>query len=203
MHTDRRTGVDRLTLVYILVLGVLAAFARLLPYLLGPDRSFAWQLVPVGAVALFAGSRLRSPAAWLVPLAVMFVSDLLISIPLAKLELSAFSLGTPIIYGSFALYVLIGRLIRQGALAPLMVGVAALLGSVQFFLLSNLTVWLFQTLYPKTLAGLGECYLAGLPFYRNTLAGDLLYSALFFGVHAVLVWLSEGEAVARRDEVKS
>ena len=188
MHTDHRAGADRLPLVYILMLGVLAVLARLAPYyLLGPDRHTLWNLVPVGALALFAGSRLRWAGAWLVPLAVLFVSDLLIWYPLAQMNLSAFSLGTPIIYASFTVYVLVGRMIREGELSPLVIGGAALLASAQFFLITNFAVWLGGSLYPKTLAGLGACYLAGVPYYRNTLAGDLGYSALFFGLYAVLV----------------
>jgi hypothetical protein len=50
-----------------------------------------------------------------------------------------------------------------------------------FFILTNLGVWALTPLYPKTLSGLSECYVAALPFFRNTLAGDLLYSGLLFG----------------------
>jgi hypothetical protein len=191
MHTDRRAAVDRLTLVYILGLGVLAALYRLVPYyLLHPDRAFVWNLVPVGALALFAGSRLRSGWAWLVPLGVMLVSDLLLWYPLYQRGMSPFSwLGTPIIYASFAVYVLVGRMIRQGELSPMVIGGAALLASVQFFLLTNFAVWLRNPAFPATPGGLLECYALGVPFYRNTLTGDLLFSALFFGLHAALGWL--------------
>ncbi len=187
MSTKHRAGTDRLTFVFVLALGVFAVLYRLLPYVPGLDRYYPWNLVPVGALALFAGSRLRSPRAWLVPLAVMLASDLLLWYPLAQKGMSAFSWGTPLIYASYAVYVLLGRMIRQGELSPAVIGGAALLAGVQFFLITNFTLWLGGGLYPRTLAGLQSCYLAAVPFYRQTLAGDLLYSAAFFALHACLV----------------
>jgi hypothetical protein len=195
MHTDHRAENARLTLVYVLVIGVIAALYRLVPYyLLDWERAYVWNLVPVGALAIFAGSRLRSWWAFLVPVAAMLFSDLLIHPVLAEGGMSAFSWGTPVFYASFAVYVLIGRLIRPREWAPLLIGGTALLGAVQFFLVSNFVVWLRSSTYPPTAGGLAECYLMALPFFRNTLAGDLFFCALFFGAHFVLVWaVSKGE----------
>ena len=36
-------------------------------------------------------------------------------------------------------------------------------------------------MYPYTWVGLEACYVAGIPFFKNTIAGDLLYVALLFG----------------------
>ena len=58
-------------------------------------------------------------------------------------------------------------------------------GSVLFFVVTNFGVWLVGDLYPRTLEGLVACYVAGIPFFRNTLAGDLLYAAVLFGGLAV------------------
>jgi hypothetical protein len=188
MHTNGRAGADRLTLVYVLAVAVFAALYRLLPYMPGLERFYLWNLTPVGALALFAGSRLRRRWAWLVPVAVLLASDLLLCVPLALRGMSAFSwLGTPLCYASFAVYVLLGRLVGKDELSPPVVGGAALLGGLQFFAVSNFAYWLGGALYPRTLVGLESCYLAALPFYRNTLAGDLLYSAVIFGLHACLV----------------
>jgi hypothetical protein len=224
MRTDNRWSEQRLTLCYILIVGAVVALYRLMPYLLGPDMPFGWNLVPIGALALFIGSRLRTRYAWLLPLGVMLVSDLMIAVPLALKGYSAFSLvETPIIYASYAIYVALGRMIRQNELSPAVLGGAALLAGAQFFLLTNFAVWLRGGLYPMTLEGLGACYLAGLPYYRNTIAGDLIFSVLIFGAHAGLLWLldrqpgpalqSVGErwhrtvrddrsSVTRRDEVR-
>jgi len=50
-----------------------------------------------------------------------------------------------------------------------------------FFALSNFGVWLGSGMYPRSLAGLAECYAAALPFFQNSLAGDLFYTVLLFG----------------------
>jgi hypothetical protein len=157
---------------------------------LGTQGLYLWNLVPVGALALFVGARLRSRWAYLVPLGVMLASDLVLMPLLARENppQRAFSwLGTPLIYGSYVLYVFLGqRLISRDETSPMVIGGASLLASVQFFLLTNFASW-FSGRYPMTLAGLGECYGMGIPFYRNTLAGDLLFTQLFFAVHALAV----------------
>jgi hypothetical protein len=89
-----------------------------------------------------------------------------------------------LVYASFLLSVLIGlRLQKRRTL--LRIGGATLLGSVQFFLITNFAAWWLLGSYPKTASGLAACYLAGLPFLGNTLAGDALYAALFFGAFAL------------------
>jgi hypothetical protein len=66
---------------------------------------------------------------------------------------------------------------------------ASLAGSLVFFAVSNLGVWLGGHLYPHTLAGLAVDYIAGIPFFQATLVGDLIFNTLFFGV-ALLLGLS-------------
>jgi hypothetical protein len=61
------------------------------------------------------------------------------------------------------------------------VGAATFLGSLQFFLITNFGVWAFLSTYPRTPAGLAACYLAGVPLFWSTLAGDVIYTALLFG----------------------
>ena len=144
-----------------------AALFRLVPH--------PWNFTPVGALALFAGATLRSRiAAVLVPLAAMFVSDAAIG----------FHSAMPVVYGSLALSVCIGMLIRNRRRSPAAVGAAALASSTLFFLTTNFWVWAAGHLYAKTLAGLVACYIAAIPFYGNDLAAQLLYSALLFGAFA-------------------
>jgi hypothetical protein len=85
-----------------------------------------------------------------------------------------------VVYGSFLLSIAIGWLLRERRTVP-RVGGAVLLGAAQFFLITNFGVWMLLNSYPKTLAGLVACYIAGLPLFWNTLAGDALFSALLFG----------------------
>ena len=141
---------------------------------------------PVGAMSLFAGARLRGWRAYALPLALMAITD-----PL----LGGYSAATPLVYASFLINVWIGTRLRQTE-NPLVIGGAALAGSVQFFLLTNFA-WLYPTsLYPHTFAGIVASYAAGVPFFWRTLASDLFYSGVLFGLHA---WLSR--TVARRERV--
>jgi hypothetical protein len=62
---------------------------------------------------------------------------------------------------------------------------ATFLGALQFFLITNFGVWALLNSYPRTGGGLAACYLAGVPFFWNTLAGDALYASLLFGGFAL------------------
>jgi hypothetical protein len=77
-----------------------------------------------------------------------------------------------------------------------------LAGSLVFFVVSNFGVWLFQSMYPKSLEGLAACYIAAIPFFRNSLLGDAGYAVLLFGGLAALelafVSLRERAATAAR-----
>jgi len=136
-------------------------------------------LAPVGALGLYAGGRLRSWQAFALPLLVMAATDAV----RAGLGLQAFGSWTPFVYGSFLLYVVLGRwLCRRDSV--LGIGSASLLGSIQFFAITNLGVWLTgQVEYPYTLQGLLECYTKALPFFGGTVLGDLFYTTVLFGVH--------------------
>jgi hypothetical protein len=61
-----------------------------------------------------------------------------------------------------------------------------LASSVLFFVITNFGVWAFDAFYPKTWEGLIACYVAAIPFFQNTLIGDLLYTAVLFGGFALL-----------------
>ena len=141
---------------------------------------------PVGALSLFGGARLRGWQAYFLPIALMAVTD-----PF----LGGYSVATPLVYASFLINVWIGSRLRQTE-SPLAIGGAALAGSLQFFLITNLAAFFGFNTYPHTLGGLVSCYVAGIPFYGRTLASDLFYAAVLFGLHA---WLSR--AVVRSERV--
>jgi hypothetical protein len=143
---------------------------------------------PVGAVSLFAGARLRGWQAYLLPIALMAVTD-----PF----LHGYSFATPFVYASFLINVWMGSKLRRTE-KPAWIGGAAAIGSLQFFLLTNFAVWInpAQAMYPHNFAGLGACFMAAIPFFRNTLLADLMYSAAFFGLYALLT-----RTVARSERV--
>ena len=149
----------------LVTIGVLA---RLLPH---PPN-----LTPTIALALFAGAACTSRSTLLIPLATMVFSDLLLGVH----PVIPFTWGGLALAWAFGRWV--GRQPRAGRIA-----LATLGSSTGFFLLSNFGVWLIghgTEAYPKTLAGLAQCYVMALPFYRTALIGDLVYSAALFALWA-------------------
>ena len=144
---------------------------------LGPHP---WNFTAVGSTSLFAGARLRGWQAFVLPLVLMAITDP-ISVPGWKL--GGYSVATPFVYAAFLLNVWIGRRLRSTE-SPMRIGAACVACSVLFFLISNFGT--FVGWYPHTWAGLMGCYAAALPFFAGTLLGDLAFSALLFGLHAVL-----------------
>ena len=166
--------------VVIVTLIVLSALLRILPH--------PWNLTPVGAMALFSGAMFRNRwVALLLPLASLFAGDLFAGF--YKLML--------IVYASFAISVAIGRLLVKDRTAA-RIGGAVLLAGLQFFVVTNFAMWAMGGFYPKTAAGLRACYLAGVPFFWNTLAGDALYAGVLFGGYALAekIFLSPREQSA-------
>ena len=172
-----------------------AVIIRLVPryFALSEDFQWLWNFSAVGALGLFAGARLGSGAAYLVPLGAMLVSDLFLIRPLAS-QGGAFTWTTPVLYASMTLNVAIGRLFRSTS-SPAWAVPGALLTTAQFFVASNLAEWAFGGLYARTFGGLFECFVAALPFIRGTLIGDLVYSILFFVLFAAT------QAVTQRQKV--
>ncbi len=160
----------------------IAALSRLLPH---PPNA-----TPIAAMALFGGAYLTDRRlALLIPLAAMLLSDLLLGLHSLL----------PVVYGAFVLTVLLGRWLR-GRITPPRVAAATLASSVLFFVVTNFAVWAWGGLYPKTPAGLAEAYIAAIPFFRNTLVGDAVYTVVLFGGYALLERLALG--AARRAEVE-
>ena len=66
--------------------------------------------------------------------------------------------------------------------------VASLVSSIAFFLITNFGTWLMWDIYPKTGAGLISCYIAGIPFFKGTIMGDLFFNLALFGSFALAKW---------------
>jgi hypothetical protein len=148
-----------------------------------------FNLSPIGAMGIFGGARLRSWQAYVLPPAIMAATDLCLWVLHGfHDDYSLWHVSRPFVYGSFMLYVLIGRTLANTN-SPWKIGAASLVGSLQFFLITNFQAWLEHThLYARDLTGLVQCYLAGLAFDGGrTLLADLLFTAVLFGLHALAI----------------
>jgi hypothetical protein len=210
MDTEKQTNENGLAWTWAAGMALAAGLLRLVPH--------PWNFTPVGGLGLFGGARLRSWRAYVLPLGVMAVSDLLLW-AIHGINYSPFN---PWVYACFALSVLWGRLfLRTGS--AWRIGLMSVLVSLQFFLVTNFSSWwtmsgpftladgtVMAPLYTRNMSGLMASYLAALPFtgtnapplgfFGNQLLGDLFYSAVLFGVYA---WMHGGVFAPRRARVLS
>ncbi len=156
-----------------MVLVVLIVASRLMPHV--------WNVAPVAAAALLAGAVLPKKWALAVPLLGMLFSDLLIGFYHWQVMLA--------VYGSFAVIGLMGAYLKKFSTVKL-VGFS-LASSTLFFLVTNLAVWAAGDWYPKTLEGLMMAYTLAIPFFRNTMLGDLMFTGALFGAWSVVVFLEK------------
>jgi hypothetical protein len=149
-------------LMVVFAIIMFAVILRILPH---PPN-----VAPIAAIALFGGFYLDKRLAIIVPLIALFISDILIGIHIIM----------PFVYLSFILTALIGIHFKNRKSIKSVL-VSTLFASSVFFFITNLGVFLVGNLYPHTLEGLINCYYMAVPFFRNTLVGDLLFVGLFFG----------------------
>lgn len=148
---------------------------------------------PVIAALLYFGARQPRSRLW-VPLLALIGSDVALTRFHYDYPLSADHFVT---WGFYAAVVLFGGLLKENANAARVAG-ASLASSITFFIVSNFAVWAVWNMYPKTLAGLGTSYVAALPFFRNGLLGDLLFSGVFFGLPVLLGHSAPAEPAKQR-----
>jgi len=140
--------------------------------------------VPIGAATIFIANKKGIVTGALFVILTMLVSDIFLG----------FGSYTPYVYLGFLAYPLAGLLSKKGALG--LIG-APLAGSLTFFIISNLGVWLGGW-YPQTLSGLIDCFVKAIPFYRNTLLSDILFSIVIFGTYAIYEKLAKGDVTWQR-----
>jgi len=145
-----------------------------------------WNVTPLAAVALAAGALFPQRAvAASVPLAALAIGNL-VEPAYGSLPMAA------VVYAASAWPALLGRLVNRRRWAAVLGGAAA--SAVVFFLTTNLAHWAFVGGYPRTAAGLGECFLAALPFFRPL--GDICWTAVLFA--GILTIAAIDESLARR-----
>ncbi len=149
---------------FAVIIILLAALTRFIPH--------PFNFTAIGAIALFSGANIRDRKyAFLIPITIMFLSDLIIGFHFSILP----------VYACFSFAVWMGILIREKQNFKTIIS-SSILSSLVFFLITNLPLWYLDLkLYPMTIEGTLTSYQMALPFFRNQVIGDLFYNAILFG----------------------
>jgi hypothetical protein len=169
-------------LAYIFVL--LAVAVRFMPH--------PWHFTPVAASLLFFGAYRSRRELWF-PVALLAASDVLLN---RFVYHYPFTWDLVVTWAWYAAALGLGSGLR-GRIEPLWIMGSAAGASVSFYLLSNFAVWAAYDMYPKTFSGLMTCYAMAVPFFRGTLVGDLVFTAVLFAVPVAMKQLSERDTHSR------
>lgn len=159
---------------------LVVAMTRLIPPTL---TAGLFNFSPMGALALFGGAYFnRKYFAYLLPVLALWFSNLLLNNIFYAQYFDGFSwFANPEVYFAFMLIVVLGSNFLKKITLPRL-AVAAVSSSLIFFVVTNFYTWLLTDMYPKNSAGLVACYVAAIPFYWNTLASDIFYVGVMFGL---------------------
>jgi len=151
--------------IVLSLLVIAAALTRALPYLI----PHIWNFTAIGALAIFSGAQFSNRGlAFILPLAAMAISDIVIG--------NGFSM---LVYFGFTAMVACGFLLRGNVNVKNLI-LASFISAGVFFLITNFAFFYPATLYPHNLSGILISYSAGLPFFRNMLIGNMVFSAVLF-----------------------
>jgi hypothetical protein len=150
----------------------------------------SWNMMPAAGAALFSGFLFRRRlVALAVPIVGLLVSDWVIGFYDWRVMVA--------VYVGLTLPVLLAPLLSR--LTALRLLGCCLAASVMHFVITNAAVWAFQTIYPHNFAGLVECFAAAIPYFRNDVAGDLAWTAAFFGTYAIVAaWQAHRQTATAR-----
>ena len=153
----------------VLFLIIFTAITRIIPH---PPN-----FTPLIAVSLFSGMYFKKRFSFLIPLSIYIISDLILGVS----DVSLFCWIT-IVFIYFLGVILEKNYSFSKSL------LFSFLSSILFFLITNFGVWLMGW-YPQNWQGLIQCYIAALPFFRNTLISAILYTTVLFGGYEFLLKL--------------
>lgn len=137
-------------------------------------------VAPITAIALFGGAVFGARSAIIIPLVTMLLSDLIIGTHDTML----------FTWGAFLLIAGISYSYLRNNIKTIRLLGITVTSSFLFYVITNFGVWLQGTMYPMTLAGLAQSYFMGIPFYRNTLLGDLFFTASLFATYHLVLLLT-------------
>jgi hypothetical protein len=189
-------------LAYIVLL--LAVLSRILPHAF---HATAWNFTAVGGGLLFFGSRMGAGAAGFTRGSAAKLASALAVLMATDYYLTVFVYGYPfqarwyvVTWVWYAAICLLGMGILQKP-SVLRVAAGTLASATSFFLLSNLAVWAGGAMYPRTLAGLGACYTAAIPFYRNDLVSTAITAGALFGLPVLASKIAESMHAAENNHL--
>lgn len=152
---------------------------------------------PMVAVMLFSAAIFKD---WRwkigVPATALVLSDLLIELKNGY----GFHSSTLMVYATFAILFITGYY-QLRKINALRIITASLTASILFYLITNFAFFYPQAViadpalghYPHNLTGIIASYQAGLPFFKNMLVGDLMFSGILFGAYFLIAkasWFS-------------
>lgn len=184
--------------IMIAVLIFLAIISRVIT-----NKLQLWNFNAIGAAALFGGIMIRNKRlAYLLPIATLFLSDIFLQLFTDVQTFYGAYIGQLFfVYGAFLLITWIATHIKKAG--PFIILLASIGSGILFYLVTNLGTFLTTNIYPHTLTGLGACYAAGIPFYKegdifssfamNGILGNIFFSAVLFGAWALIKQVSSVE----------
>jgi hypothetical protein len=175
-------------LAYIFVLLAIVVRFLIPTHVLGLPFHF----VPLAASLLFFGAKMPRKQLW-IPLALFAASDVILT---KFVYHYAFRADTFVTWAWYAVALAIGMLLSKNDKLIRVAG-ASLVASISFFVVSNLAVFFAWNMYPKSWAGLVECYTMALPFFRNTVVSDMVFALAFFSVPVAIELFSRKPARER------
>jgi hypothetical protein len=166
------------------LLMVLAVLSRVVPF---PGMNFT----AVGAGLLYFGAR-RPLREMVLPVLALISTDVYLTV--FAYHYPWHTSGYLISWAWYAAVVVLGRIMLSERVTVTRVLGAPVVASTSFFAISNYAVWAGSAMYPHTAAGLGACYVAALPFYRNDLLSTTAITVVAFGVPALVSKMAESRA---------
>ena len=157
------------SIIFVLAIVSIGIAGRLLPH--------PWNTTPITAIAIFSSAYLGFRRSSGILLAIMLATDFFLGFYQWQIMIA--------VYGSFFIVCGIGLIMKKRQTAGL-VFASAIGSSLVFFLITNWAVWQFGSMYEHSLAGLFQSYFMALPFFRNSLFGDIFYTTALFGAMYVV-----------------
>ncbi|NND07673.1 MAG: hypothetical protein HKN87_14955 [Saprospiraceae bacterium] len=160
---------------------LVAAMSRFIPH---------WHnFTAVGAMGLFGAAYLnKRHLSFIIPLLALWISDLILNNTVYGSFHEGFVWFTDFsifVYAGFLLVVLVGHILLK-KISFTNVLAASVVASLVFFLVSNFGSFMLDPMYPKTASGLGAAYLAGIPFFWNSLLANIFYSFVLIGSYELI-----------------